>query len=155
MKKRLTQLGLLMVLAVLPAILSAQAKDYYFSRTVDLSFEETLESTKASLKDQGFGIITEIEMDKTLKEKLENVDMKRYTILGACNPKYAYQTLQEENNIGLFLPCKVLVKEIGEGATEVVMVNPTVLMQMLGNKELEEIAREVTERFERALNDID
>ena len=89
---------------------SQETADYYFSKEVKGSFDEVIDKTKKSLKEQGFGIITEIEMDKTLKEKLDDVDMMRYTILGACNPKFAYQTLQLEENIGLFLPCKVLVK---------------------------------------------
>ncbi|MEJ2594615.1 MAG: DUF302 domain-containing protein [bacterium] len=135
--------------------LVAQEKaDYYFSREVDYSFDETIELTKASLKEQGFGIITEIEMDKTLKEKLDQVKMERYTILGACNPRFAYQTLQIEENIGLFLPCKVLIKEVNKNKTEVVMVNPSVLMKMLGNKELEGIADEVTVRFRTALQNL-
>lgn len=136
---------------------SSQAQEsasYYFRTTVESSFDETVIKTKASLKEQGFGIITEIEMDKTLKEKLDNVEMKRYTILGACNPKFAYETLQIEENIGLFLPCKVLVKEISENETEVVMVNPSELMKMLGNDELTGVADKVTRRFQKALNDL-
>ena len=137
---------------ILTASLSAQeSANYYFSKEVNGSFDKVIEKTKASLKEQGFGIITEIEMDKTLKEKLDGVDMQRYTILGACNPKFAYQTLQVEENIGLFLPCKVLVKEIDKDKTEVVMVNPSELMKMLGNDKLTGIADEVTKRFKLAL----
>ena len=84
---------------------------------------------KASLKEQGFGIITEIDMHSTLEEKLGDVDMKPYRILGACNPKYAYQTLQKEENIGLFLPCKVLIKQTDENRCDVVMVNPSASSQ--------------------------
>ncbi len=135
-------------------LLAQENADYFFSRQVDYDFDKTIELTRASLKDQGFGIITEIEMDKTLKEKLDNVKMGRYTILGACNPKFAYQTLQIEENIGLFLPCKVLIKEVKKNKTEVVMVNPSVLMKMLGNKELEGIADEVTVRFKTALQNL-
>lgn len=135
--------------------LSAQENaDYYFSKKVKGSFEEVITKTKASLKEQGFGVITEIEMDKTLKEKLDNVEMQRYTILGACNPKFAYETLQAEENIGLFLPCKVLVKEISKNKSEVVMVNPSELMKMLGNDKLTGVADEVTKRFKNALEDI-
>lgn len=131
-----------------------EVKDYYFSKTITGSFEEVTEKTKKALKEQGFGIITEIDMDKTLKEKLDDVDMKPYKILGACNPKFAYETLQYEENIGLFLPCKVLVKQLGENQIEVVMVNPSVLMQMLGNEKLSQIADEVTLRFRTALQNI-
>ena len=133
---------------------SQETTDYYFSKEVKGSFDEVIDKTKKSLKEQGFGIITEIEMDKTLKEKLDDVDMMRYTILGACNPKFAYQTLQLEENIGLFLPCKVLVKEIDAKKSEVVMVNPSELMKMLGNEELNGVADEVTKRFKKALSDL-
>lgn len=137
------------------SILSAQENDsYYFSKEVNGSFEDVIKKTKSSLKEQGFGIITEIEMDKTLKEKLDDVDMQRYTILGACNPKFAYQTLQVEENIGLFLPCKVLVKEIDKDKSEVVMVNPSELMKMLGNEKLTGVADEVTKRFKIALENL-
>lgn len=151
MKTIKTFLAFSIVLILTLGLSAQEAPDYYFSKVVEGSFEEVIEKTKASLKEQGFGIITEIEMDKTLKEKLDNVDMQRYTILGACNPKFAYQTLQVEENIGLFLPCKVLVKELDKGKSEVVMVNPSVLMEMLGNEQLTGIADEVTRRFQLAL----
>ena len=93
-------------------------------------------------------------MDKVLTEKLDNVDMLPYKILGACNPAYAYETLQIEENIGLFLPCKVLVKELKDGKIEVVMVDPAELMRMLNNKELEEVAAEVSTKFKAALESI-
>ncbi len=132
--------------------LSAQEDNsYYFSKRVNYSFEEATEKVKASLKEQEFGIITEIDMDKKLAEKLDNIDVKPYRILGACNPEFAYKTMKIEENIGLFLPCKVLIKQVDENLTEIVMVNPTALMQMLGNDELVTVAEEVTERFKKAL----
>jgi uncharacterized protein (DUF302 family) len=106
---------------------------------------------KESLKEQEFGIMTEIDMDKKLSEKLDNIDVKYYRILGACNPEFAYKTMQIEENIGLFLPCKVLIKQVNENSTEIVMVNPSALMQMLGNDQLVVVAEEVTERFRKAL----
>jgi len=139
---------------IVSSLTAQESTEYYFSKKVGGSFDEIIIKTKASLKDQGFGVITEIEMDKTLKEKLDDVEMQRYTILGACNPKFAYQTLQVEENIGLFLPCKVLVKEIDKNTSEVVMVNPSELMKMLGNEKLTGIADEVTKRFKQALEDI-
>ncbi len=144
---------LLMLLAV--QIVSAQkSKDYYFSKTLNLSFEETTLKVKEALKAQGFGIISEIDMDKKLKEKLDDVDLKPYRILGACNPAYAYQTIQEEENIGLFLPCKVLIKDLGKGKTEVVMVNPAALMSVMGNNKLDKIAKDVTKKFKAALKEL-
>ena len=86
-------------------------------------------------------------MDTKLKEKLSDVKMKPYKILGVCNPSYAYQTIQIDENIGLFLPCKVLIKEKGNGMIEIVMVNPSALMNMLENKELKNIAEKVTLKF--------
>jgi uncharacterized protein (DUF302 family) len=151
MKTVHTFLAFTLLLILTTSVSAQEATNYYFSKEVNGSFEEVIKKTKDSLKEQGFGIITEIEMDKTLKEKLDDVEMQRYTILGACNPKFAYQTLQVEENIGLFLPCKVLVKEIDENKSEVVMVNPSQLMKMLGNEQLTGIADEVTKRFQLAL----
>lgn len=145
---------MLLLFSISPILPAQESAPYFFRTTVESSFDETVTQTKDALKEQGFGIITEIEMDKTLKEKLDNVEMKRYTILGACNPKFAYETLQIEENIGLFLPCKVLVKEISENEIEVVMVNPSELMKMLGNDELTGVADEVTRRFQKALNEL-
>ncbi len=153
MKKIKILLVLLMLLVV--QIASAQkSKNYYFSKTVKLSFEETAERVKAVMKEQGFGLISEIDMDAKLKEKLDDVQLKPYRILGFCNPGYAYQTIQEEENIGLFLPCKVLIKDLGKGKTEVVMVNPSALMQNIGNEKLDKIAKKVTDKFKAALKNI-
>ncbi|MCF6342575.1 MAG: DUF302 domain-containing protein [Bacteroidales bacterium] len=142
-------------LTVLFAVQSVTAQQeqqkYYFSKTLNGTFEEITERTKSALKEEGFGVITEIDMDAKLKEKLTDVDLRPYKILGVCNPGYAYQTIQLEENIGLFLPCKVLVKDQGKGQIEVVMVNPSALMRMLGNKELDEVAAKVTEKFRAAL----
>ena len=135
-------------------VLSAQNDNYYFSKKVSGSYDEVTSKVKSSLKEQGFGIITEIEMDKILKEKLDNVEMKPYRILGACNPKFAYQTLQAEDTIGLFIPCKVLIKQIDEHNSEVVMVDPSTLMKMLGNEELIPIADKVTALFRKALDNL-
>lgn len=144
-----------LISAFLLVFVTMQAQDsWYFSRVINAGFEEVTERTKAALKSQGFGIVTEIDMDKTLKEKLDHVEMNSYKILGACNPAYAYATLKSEENIGLFLPCKVLVKALDDGTTEVVMVNPEALMKMLGNDELLEIAADVTDKFRKALSEI-
>lgn len=145
--------SLILLLSVFTSL--AQSEDsYYMSRTIKYSFEEATERVKAALKDQEFGIITEIEMHEKLAEKIEDVDIKPYRILGACNPKFAYQTIQAEENIGLFLPCKVLVKYLDENTTEIVMVNPSVLMNMLGNEKLTGVADEVTLRFRKALESL-
>jgi uncharacterized protein (DUF302 family) len=140
------------VLAALMLNLSAQEDNsYYLSKLVNYSFEVATKKVKESLKEQEFGIITEIDMDKKLAEKLDDIDVMPYRILGACNPKFAYKSLQIDENIGLFLPCKVLIKQVNENSTEIVMVNPSALMLMLGNDELVLVAEEVTERFRKAL----
>jgi len=132
--------------------LSAQGQEsFYFSKIVEGSFEEISTKTKAVLKEQGFGVITEIDMDVKLKEKLTDIEMKPYKIIGVCSPSFAYKTLQIEENIGVFLPCKAIVKDIGEGKIEVVVVNPAALMGMLNKPELVTIAKEVSEKFQAAL----
>ena len=129
-------------------------ENYYFSKTVNGSMDQVTVKVKTVLKEQGFGIITEIDMKQKLEEKLGKVDIQPYKILGACNPAFALETLKVEENIGLFLPCKVLVKQIESDKMEVVMVNPSALMRMLGNDKLVAIAAEVTEKFEAALREL-
>ncbi|PLX02932.1 MAG: hypothetical protein C0595_08855 [Marinilabiliales bacterium] len=146
-------LGLIFTFSVIGAT-AQEATEYYMSKTVNQSFEETTVLVKDALKKQGFGVITEIEMDEKLKEKIPDADIKPYRILGVCNPGYAYETIKVEENIGLFLPCKVLIKQIDANNTEVVMVNPSVLMGMLGNDSLTDVAAKVTKRFKKALADI-
>ncbi len=133
-------------------IFAQESVPYYISKEVNYNFEEATDKLKSVLKEQGFGTITEIDMQEKLAEKDFNI--KPYKILGVCNPKFAYQTLLAEENIGLFLPCKVLVKYIDKSKSEIVMVNPSVLMGMLGNKDLIPVAEEVTDRFKKALKDL-
>lgn len=130
---------------------NAEKPDYYMSKTIDLPFEEATEEVKNVLKEQQFGVISELDMHEKLAEKMPDLEMKKYRILGACNPVFAYETLQVEENIGLFLPCKILIKEVDENTTEVVMIDPSAVMGNIGNAKLMNVADEVTERFERAL----
>ncbi len=145
---------LLVLLFAVDTLTAQQNQKYFFSKTVDGSYDGVTRKVKEELKKQGFGVITEIDMDVKLKEKLGNVEVNPYRILGVCNPSFAYQTMQAEENIGLFLPCKVLVKDIGGGKIEVVMVDPSVLMQMLGKKDLIRIADEVSKKFRTVLDNI-
>ena len=128
---------------------------YGFSRTVEMSFEETVEKTKGVLKKEGFGVLSEINIDEALKEKL-GVDFRRYKILGACNPPLAYKTLQEEINIGLLLPCNVVVYEADEaGKTVVAAVDAKAMLSAVGdNAALGEVASEVNERLQRVINNV-
>lgn len=133
--------------------LSAQ-ESYYFSKTVKGSFEVITSDIKSVLKEQGFGVITEIDMDDKIQEKLPNVVMNPYKILGICNPAFAYETLQIENNIGVFLPCKAILKDNKDGTIEVVIVNPSALMSMLNNPDLTLIANKVSIKFKAALDNL-
>ena len=115
---------------------------YYFSKIVDLSFDEAVQRVTEQLKQEGFGILTEIDMKATLKKRLD-VDFRNYKILGACNPPFAYRALQAERMVGTMLPCNVIVQEAGEGKTEVAAIDPVASMQAVENAGLVEVAKEV------------
>jgi len=117
--------------------------EYYFSTILECSFEEAESKALAALKDKGFGLISEIDMQGKLKEKL-GVDIKKYRILGMCNPAFAYKALQAEEKIGTMLPCNVIVIDKGNGTTEVSAVNPIASMMAIQNPALGELATEVT-----------
>jgi len=123
---------------------------YYFSKKIQGSFDEILERVSASLKDEGFGILTEIDVKNTLKNKLD-VDFHNYKILGACNPPFAYKALQAENKIGTMLPCNVIVQEEKEGEVEVAAVDPVASMKAIENPELLNIAQQVREKLKNAV----
>ena len=156
MKTQHVILALLMSIASISAAGQDEIKSekFYFSKTVEGNVEEVTPKVKSVLKEQGFSVVTEIEMAKTLKEKIDGVDMKPYLILGACNAKYAWETIQKEEKIGVFLPCKVILKEQNNNMTEVVAVNPSKLMKMLGNEELDSIADDVSMKFKNALKNL-
>lgn len=125
--------------------------EYYFSKTISLSFDEAINRVTEVLKSEGFGIITEIRMHEKLKEKL-GVDFKKYTILGACNPAYAYKALQVEDKIGTMLPCNVIVQELSENHIEVAAVNPIASMMAIQNPALTGIAKEVTDKLREVIS---
>ncbi|MDP4268864.1 MAG: DUF302 domain-containing protein [Bacteroidota bacterium] len=124
--------------------------DYYFSKTVSASYDEAIRRTTEALQSEGFGVISEIKMHDKLKEKL-NVDFKKYTILGACNPPFAYKALQAEDKIGTMLPCNVLVIEQAPGEIEIAAVNPIASMMAITNPALGEVALLVTDRLQRVI----
>ncbi|WP_083631260.1 DUF302 domain-containing protein [Labilibacter marinus] len=144
--------ALLFVFMMFTTLAGAQEK-YYFSKTFDLSFEEATTKVKASLKEQGFGIVAESNMDKMLKEKI-GADLLPYRVLGACNPKIAHKALLAEENIAIFLPCKVIIKFITETKTEIVVVNPAVAMQAVKNKKAQELFKEVSVLMKKALDGV-
>ena len=126
---------------------------YYFSKTVKGSFEEVLEKVTASLKNEGFGILTEIDVKETLKKKLD-VDFRKYKILGACNPPFAYEALQAEDKIGIMLPCNVIVQEIAENEVEVAAVDPIASMKAIENQGLYGIATQVQEKLKNVVDNL-
>jgi uncharacterized protein (DUF302 family) len=126
---------------------------YYLTKTVNISYPETLERVTDELKKEGFGILTEIDVKETLKKKL-NVDFRRYKILGACNPPFAYQALQAEDKIGLMLPCNVIIQEKGDGKLEVSAIDPRVSMQAIDNPRLKEIAEQVRSKLKKVMDSL-
>lgn len=127
--------------------------DYYFSKDLNLSFPEAIELIKAALKKEGFGILTEIDVQSTLKAKL-NVDFHPYRILGACNPPFAYQALQQEDKIGTMLPCNIIVQEKKPGVIEVAAVDPIASMQAVQNPKLSSIAGQVREKLRSVIKNL-
>jgi uncharacterized protein (DUF302 family) len=126
--------------------------DYGYKKEVPLTFEEALEKTKTELAKEGFGILTEINVKETLKKKLQK-DYENYVILGACNPPLAYEALMAEKEIGLLLPCNVIVFEEGNKVF-VAAVLPTVAMNAAGNEALAQIAQKVEEKLKRLVDNI-
>lgn len=121
----------------------------YITKTVEMTFEEAIEKVTEALKEQGFGIITEIDVTRTLKEKID-VDFRNYRILGACNPHFAHKALKAEEKIGVLLPCNVVVQQHEDGTVEVTTFNPVKSMPLMNNPKLEELADDV----ECKLNDM-
>lgn len=127
---------------------------YYFATTTDLAFDEAIERVTAALKDEGFGILTEIDVAATFKNKLD-VDVPAYRILGACNPHFAYQAVQAEDKIGTMLPCNVVVRDAGEGQVEIAAVDPIASMQAVKNDQLGEVAQAVRSRLKKVIDQVE
>ncbi|MEE9449919.1 MAG: DUF302 domain-containing protein [Ignavibacteriaceae bacterium] len=125
---------------------------YGFSKTVDLLFEQTIEKVTEELKKEGFGVLTTIDVKDTLKKKID-VDFKKYTILGACNPPIAHKSLQTEEEIGLLLPCNVIVYE-KDDKTNVSVFDPMLMINIIDNEKMEPIAKEVKEKLQRVLAEV-
>lgn len=123
---------------------------YYFSKTVDLPFEKTIEKVTEQLKKEGFGVLTEIDVKATLKKKLD-VDFRNYKILGACNPPFAYEALKAERMIGTMLPCNVIVQEAEGGKIEVAAIDPIASMQSVNNPQLAQIADQVQGKLKKVI----
>ena len=128
--------------------------NYYFTTTLrNLSFSEAISKVTEELKKEGFGILTEIDIKSTMKKKLD-VDFYNYTILGACNPPFAYKALLAENKIGTMLPCNVIVQEKEQGVIEISAVDPAASMSSVDNKGLNDIAGEVRDTLQRVISNL-
>ena len=125
--------------------------EYYFSAILHTDFDDAVANVTEALKTEGFGVLTEIDMQAKLKEKL-GVDYKKYKILGACNPAFAYKALQAEEMVGIMLPCNIVVTDKGDGTTEVAAVHPIASMMAIKNPALEPLAQEVTEKLKRVID---
>lgn len=123
---------------------------YYMAATLQMPFEEAIERTEAALKAEGFGVLTRVDIQATLKSKID-VDFRPYSILGACNPKLAHEALQLEDKVGTMLPCNVVVQQSEDGAVEVAAIDPVASMQAIDNPALREAAMVVRDKLMRAI----
>jgi uncharacterized protein (DUF302 family) len=126
---------------------------YYFSKKISVSFDEAVEKVRDGLTKEGFGILTDIDVKETLKKKLD-VDFRKYRILGACNPPFAYKALQAEDKIGTMLPCNVIVQELDDGTVETAAIDPIASMQAVQNQNLGEVARQVQTKLKKVIDNL-
>ena len=126
------------------------SNDYGMQAKLNVPYEKAVEQATAALKEEGFGVLTEIDVKATLKKKID-ADFRRYVILGACNPNLAHQALQSELEIGLLLPCNVIVYETGEGQSVVSIVNPMAMMGVADSEGLNAVAEQANEKLLRVV----
>ena len=128
-------------------------KEYAFSAILDTSYEDAISKVTDALKEEGFGVLTEIDVKATLKKKL-NVDFRKYVILGACNPPYAHRTLQADLDVGLLLPCNVIIYETDDKKAYVSALNPVSALEVIKSEELRKIAKEVSDKLQRVIDKV-
>lgn len=126
---------------------------YSISKKVDISYDDALEKVTKELQKEGFGVLTEIDVKKTLKEKLD-VDVSRYKILGACNPSFAHKALLAEPDVGLLLPCNVIVYESEDGVTHVAAINAEAMLGVVDRDDIAPIAQDVNKRLQRVIDNM-
>ncbi len=126
---------------------------YYFSKTINKTYEQAQSYVEEKLKTHGFGIVTELEMHKKFKEKLD-VDFRPYKILGACSPKHAYEAVSAEEHIGLMLPCNVVIQDKGNDQSEISAIDPIASMQAIHNASLEKTAAEIRRRLKEFIDSL-
>ncbi len=124
---------------------------YYIQKTLNTDFESAISKTKEALQQEGFGVLSEIDIHEKLNEKM-NIDFRKYKILGACNPPLAYQALQIEDKIGTMLPCNVIVQQLDDEKIEIAAVDPFASMQAVDNEELTEVAKTVRGKLEKVIS---
>ena len=123
---------------------------YYFEKVVSTDYNETVEAVTVALKVEGFGVLSDIDVQDTLKKKI-NADVRKYRILGACNPPFANKAIHIEENVGLMMPCNVVIQETADGKIKVSAINPKNAMGAIGNDNLAELANEISEKLERVI----
>ena len=126
---------------------------YYFSKTINMTFDEAVNRVTNALSHEGFGVLSDIDVQATLKKKLD-VDFRQYRILGACNPDFAHKALLSEGKIGTMLPCNVVVQELDDGKIEVAAVDPIASMSAVGNSELVDIASQVQQKLKSVIEQL-
>ncbi len=127
--------------------------DYYYQTEVDFTVDEAVEKITEYMKTYGFGILTHIDVQKTLHDKI-GAEIKPYRILGACNPNFANEVISKENNVGLMLPCNIVVREDEEGKTIIATINPEATVKSIGNDQLDFVAGRVRDVMESLINNI-
>jgi len=130
-----------------------QVKQYAMTAVLDATYDDAVARTKAALAEQGFGVVTEIDVKTLFKKKLDR-DFRPYVILGACNPNYAFQTLQAELDVGLLLPCNVIVYETDDHQVCVAAINPIKALEVIANPELQRLAEEVSQKLKLAVDSL-
>lgn len=128
-------------------------KEYYFTKVLSTDFNSAIDKVTEELKKEGFGVLTEIDVKATMKDKLD-VDFRNYRILGACNPPFAYKAISAEDKIGTMMPCNVVVQEHEPGKIEVTAVDPIASMMSIQNRELEPIALEVQGKLKKVIDNL-
>lgn len=130
-----------------------QVKNYAFSTVLDMTYEDAVSRVTDALREEGFGVLTEIDVKATLKKKLDK-EFRKYVILGACNPPYAYRSLEADLDVGLLLPCNVIVYETDDKTAYVAAINPVFALEIIQSQELKNIAEEVSEKLKRVIEQV-
>jgi uncharacterized protein (DUF302 family) len=128
-------------------------KKYAFSTFLDTAYEDAISRVTDALKEEGFGVLTEIEVQETLKKKLDK-EFRKYVILGACNPPYAYRSLEADLDVGLLLPCNVIVYETDDNKAYIAAINPVSALEIIQSQELQDLAEEVSEKLKKVIEKV-